>query len=292
MNGTPLMSATSSLIFIPNCAAGGATWLIGPDTSYCSHATSTDNIGIGTIVYASMTSGFGNVAIGSENMKDLTSGGNNTGIGFEALHLVTTGEANTGIGGPALQFVTTGSNNVAVGSSAGSAITTGSSNVCVFSTCGANAALTGSNNVVIGGGGALLTSGARNVFMGPTNNSAGYGIATGSGNVYIGGQTTLTDQSDSITLADGDGNPLIQYLTGNGYAEISYPVKIDGSYLRVAPTTINSSGVVAGDTSPADGDHVFVTNATSCTFMSAVVGSGLTHCPLHYDGSSASWKAG
>ena len=197
LNGTALLSGSTPMIFTPQCG-GGASWMIGPDPSYCSHATSSssDNIGIGTIVFGSLTSGCCNTTAGSENMKDLTTGSNNTSFGFESLHLITTGDANTGFGNSALNQLTTGSNNVAVGSTAGGGILSGSSNVCVFSTCGAAAQLTGSNNVMVGGGGALLTSGSRNIFMGPTNNNAGYGIVTGSGNVYIGGQETLCDQSD------------------------------------------------------------------------------------------------
>ncbi len=128
MNGAPIVSASSPLIFIPQCAAGGATWLIGPGTGYCSHAlaSATDNIGIGTVVFDSLTgnstpgsgAGFGNVAIGSENMKDPTTGSNNTGIGFEAAHHVTTGEANTALGNSALDGETTGIDNTAVGAGA------------------------------------------------------------------------------------------------------------------------------------------------------------------------------
>jgi len=46
------------------------------------------------------------------------------------------------------------------------------------------------------------------------------------------------------------------------------------------------------DPTPADGDAGFINDAASCTFMSAVAGGGSTHCPVHYDSSSTSWKAG
>lgn len=288
INTHAIVSGSTPIIWSPSCE--GATWLIGPDTGFCNHATTggTDNIGIGTIVYGALTTGFGNVAMGSEDNRNLTTGSNNTSIGFEAGHLVTTGTANTGIGSAALDFVTTGNSNVAAGQSAGSGISTGSFNVCIYTSCGANNTMTGNNNVIVGGGGALLTSGARNIFMGPTNNSAGYGIVTGTGNVYIGGQTTLTDQSDSITLADGDSHTLLQYLTGNGYAEISYPVKIDGKYIRLSTTTV--SGLATADSSPGAGDQAFVTDATSCTFNSSVIGGGSTKCPVVYNGTA--WVAG
>ena len=62
------------------------------------------------------------------------------------------------------------------------------------------------------------------------------------------------------------------------------------TFVHFTPTTV--SGLATADPSPSDGDKAYVTDATACTFNTAVTGSGSTHCPVHYDGSSSSWKGG
>ena len=37
---------------------------------------------------------------------------------------------------------------------------------------------------------------------------------------------------------------------------------------------------------PATGDRTYVTDATSCTFLGSVTGSGSTFCPVIYNGSA------
>jgi hypothetical protein len=289
MNGWPLMSNSSPLIFIPQCAAGGATWLIGPATDYCSHATtgSSDNIGIGTIVFGNVTTGCCNTTAGSENMKNLTTGSYNTGFGFESIHVVTTGAGNSAIGDSSLGHVTTGSYNTGLGHSACTGVSTGSNNVCV----GVNSGITanGSYNTLLGPAGPTLTSGNNNLLIGSGAGGVGYGIVAGHGNVAIGGQfTTLSDQNDSVTLADGDGNILFQYLPANAYLSIRQPLRTSGTFTGVAATTV--SGLASTDSSPVAGDRGFVTDATSCTFNSSVTGGGSTKCPVVYSGSA--WVAG
>lgn len=304
IGATILMGGTAGAIWLPSCSsgAGGATWLIGPTAGYCTNTTSaaTDNICIGTITCGStsstITSAFGNVMAGSENARNLTTGNNNTGVGFEAEHLVTTGTGNTGIGSTALSSVTTGANNTAIGANAGAGITTGSLNVCIAASCGAIGTLTGSHNVMIGGASTTITSGDHNVLIGPTGASSGQGIVAGNGNIWIGGQNgSLTDQNDSITICDGENpcNILEQYLGANGYLRINKPLRVvvgGGAFLGLTPTTV--SALATADASPSDGDSAYVTDASACTFSSAVTGGGSVHCRVHYDSSSASWKAG
>jgi hypothetical protein len=73
-------------------------------------------------------------------------------------------------------------------------------------------------------------------------------------------------------------------------ASLSASAGLQLAFERAVPTTV--SGLATVDPSPADGDRAYVTNATTCTFGSAVTGGGSTHCPVHYDSSSSSWKAG
>jgi hypothetical protein len=287
VDGGFIVSNTTPLIFSPQCA--GATWLIGPGTGFCSHDTAggTDNIGIGTIVFDSLTSGFGNTTGGSENMHLLTTGSNNTSWGFESLHDVTTGNSNSALGSGALESVTTGSFNIGIGLGAGADIDTGSNNICVGG-CGTLGA--GSFNVEINGSG-TLTSGSHNLFIG-ANGGAGQGIVAGSGNVWLGGQcTSLSDQSDSVTIADSDASSchiLLQYTTAQSYLSIKQPVRSSGNFVGMAATTV--SGLTSADSSPVAGDRGFVTDATACTFNSTVTGGGSTKCPVVYSGSA--WVAG
>jgi hypothetical protein len=132
--------------------------------------------------------------------------------------------------------------------------------------------------------------------IGVGTGAVGYGIVGGHGNVAIGGQfTTLADQNDSITIADGDGNILVQYLTANGFVAANKSLNVTGymkvsAFLNIAPTTV--AGLAAADPVPSDGDRAYVTNAAGCTFGSLVSGGGSVRCPVYYDGSSTSWKAG
>ena len=85
-------------------------------------------------------------------------------------------------------------------------------------------------------------------------------------------------------IHDASGLLSVENAAGGSAA----PIKV--SFARVVPTTV--LGLATADASPSDGDSANVTDAVTCTFMSAVTGGGSTHCPVHYDGSSSSWKAG
>ena len=153
-------------------------------------------------------------AEGCNALVHLTSGAGNTGLGWEALHAVTTGSYNTGVGAGAL-ILNTGNSNTAVGTAALLLNTAGSNNTAVgtdalvYNTAdrntavGANALLadtSGTDNCAVGfealtsdtGGGANTAVGRgaldQNV-SGNFNTAIGKdagGLATGSGNVYIG----------------------------------------------------------------------------------------------------------
>jgi len=153
-------------------------------------------------------------AEGCNALVHLTSGAGNTGLGWEALHAVTNGSYNTGVGAGAL-ILNTGDSNTAVGTAALLLNTAGSNNTAVgtdalvYNTAdrntavGANALLadtSGTDNCAVGfealtsdtGGGANTAVGRgaldQNV-SGNFNTAIGKdagGLATGSGNVYIG----------------------------------------------------------------------------------------------------------
>ncbi len=283
INGGFIVSGSTPLIGF--CAG---SWLIGPSPSFCT-STGGDNIGIGTIVFQSLTSGASDVAIGSENGRDMTTGSFNTIVGFEAGHILTTGSENAVLGA-ALNSEQTGNGNVAVGHAALQDQDGASDNIGVGAGAGSTIT-TGSNEICVGVGACpTLTTGAHNIMIG----SEGYGIVAGHGNVDLGNYAgTLSDQNDSISISDGDGNLLFQYLVGNGYATLAQPLRVTGyvkasTFLNIMPTTV--SGLSTADPSPAAGDRAFVTDATACTFGSTLTGSSSTKCPVYYDGSA--WRAG
>lgn len=145
-----------------------------------------------------------------------------------------------------------------------------------------------------------------------------YGFQLGAlskGNLFVGNQTwdpnaTYTISAYSCT-AGGGGNVIISaHDDGTGatkFGNCSGPSAVSSnmvqgsdsatldstvSYTWSSTTPLTVSGLAAADPSPTDGDAGYVTDAMSCTFGSAVSGSGSTHCRVHYDGSSSSWKAG
>jgi hypothetical protein len=288
LGSSGLLVANSIQVGVADPPCSSATFIWGSTgTNYCSHATSTDNAALGEDVFENITSGFGNVAAGSETLKGLTSGNYNTCLGFESCHGTTvTGSQLTAVGQGALGGVSTDTGSVGVGVGALASEAGGANNTAVGPGV-APLVTTGSQGIFIGNdAGPLVTTGNKNIMIGA---STGYGIAAGHGNVAIGGQfSTLSDQNDSITLADGDGNILAQYLTGNGYLSIKQPVRSMGNFIGASATTV--SGLASTDSSPIAGDRGFVTDATSCTFNSSVTGGGSTKCPVVYNGSA--WVAG
>jgi len=149
-----------------------------------------------------------------------------------------------------------------------------------------------------------------------TPNMVGMGKeSTSNSNVFVGSSANndtpwddaVGDQIDLDTLgchgtgiaAGGgfQGTPAI-YMTGKlcglsgGGIEVENAAKtaaapIMASIYRTTPTTV--SGLSTADASPAVGDRAVVTDATACTFNSAVTGGGSTKCPVVYTGS---WVAG
>jgi len=163
-----------------------------PDGCYSGFTTAE-----GCNALQSLTTGAGNTALGWRSLFSNTNGSYNTGVGAGAL-ILNTGTSNTAVGAAALLLNTAGSNNTAVGTDA-LVYNTADRNTAV----GANALLAdtnGTDNCAVGfealtldtGGGANTAVGRgaldQNV-SGSFNTAIGKdagGLATGSGNVYIG----------------------------------------------------------------------------------------------------------
>jgi hypothetical protein len=145
----------------------------------------------------SLTTGAGNTALGWRSLLSTTDGSFNTGVGAGALAL-NTGSSNTAVGVAALLLNTAGSNNTAVGTGTLLNNTTDRNTAVGANALGAdnsgtdNCAVgfealtsdtTGGANTAVGRG--ALDQNVTGNFNTAIGKDAG-GLATGSGNVYIG----------------------------------------------------------------------------------------------------------
>ena len=141
------------------------------------------NTAIGLVALERNTTGSVNTAIGGNALRLNTTGSQNTAIGGYALWSNTTGVANAASGAAALFSNTTGAYNAASGAEALFSNTTGNNNTA-SGTLALRANTTGSQNTAIGHRALFLnTVGFRNVALGY---QAGYAV-TGSDNIILGG---------------------------------------------------------------------------------------------------------
>lgn len=159
--------------------------------------TGANNLALGDSGLLNGTVGNYNIAIGSAAQAGINSGSFNISMGLSALEAYPTigggtnsGSYNTAIGTYAMQYIGQGSYNVALGQSAlqGYTARTGSA----------------SYNVAIGVSASFSASSAvNNVTIGYR---AGSNITTGSYNTIIGYYTGSASLSNTVVLADGQGN--------------------------------------------------------------------------------------
>ncbi|WP_202704038.1 hypothetical protein [Flavobacterium sp. UGB4466] len=213
----------------------------------------------------------GNTALGELVLSNNTTGTFNTGIGWKALSASTIGTQNLGLGASALASNTSGNYNLALGALASAYTTTSSQNTIIGAAAGGGVDSNFKRSIGIGykalGGvgnlgdlnisighqiGGNITTGARNVLIGNSSNSAvsnnlttgsdnifivtagitPIGVTTGSGNVAIGKITGLSPTtSNTIILADGAGN---RAIVKNTNGEIQAP--------NLTPELIESGG--------------------------------------------------
>lgn len=159
--------------------------------SNSSFGVSTDNTAVGYKSLASNYDSYANTAVGTYAGFSQTTSGFNTDIGYSAGSYITTGLDNTSVGGLAAVQVTTGAGNTTVGFSAGENNITGNYNTYLgyaasssalsnsltnATAIGANAAVSRSSSLVLGGTG----DSAVNVGIGTTAPVAPMTIAADS----------------------------------------------------------------------------------------------------------------
>jgi len=154
-----------------------------PGTGTLSGATKI--LGIGTDVFAALTSGDDNYAYGHNALKALTTASANIAIGSNTLDALTTENYNIAIGYNSMTGAINGAeNNVMIGSYSGDAITTGDNNTAIgYSALGANTE--GASNTAVGySAGVNITSGSDNIAIG--RSTFENGACTGTHNTAIG----------------------------------------------------------------------------------------------------------
>jgi hypothetical protein len=220
--------------------------------------TGGGNTASGTQALASNTTGSGNAASGYQALNAnttgnsntasgylallATNGSNNTASGYEALAENQTGNQNTANGARALWMNTTGSNNVAIGYFSGvspngaSGNITGvnntflgtysgpgtATNLSNATAIGANALVSQSNALVLGGTGANAVS----VGIGTPTPSHVFTIAQGAGQAIADGWTTYSSRRWKTNIQTLQGAlAKVEQLRG-----VSYELKANGKH--------------------------------------------------------------
>jgi hypothetical protein len=213
-------------------------------TAFDFGSTSLGNSFLGFAGNSTM-SGNENVGVGYQTLGADTSGNENTGVGFRALWKDTTGLFNTGVGGGALLSNTAGSDDTAVGTSAAE-YTTGSYNTAVgfgalisngagtlntalgyyagpssagltnATAIGANAAVSESNAVVLGG------TGSNAVSVGIGTATPAYTLDVhGTGNFSTG--VNAYSSASGVSALFGDNSAASGTGTNGVYGETESP---------------------------------------------------------------------
>jgi hypothetical protein len=136
------------------------------------------------------TSGAYNTAVGVGSLQANTTASTNTAVGYQSFYSNTTGADGTAVGKSALYSNITGAGNTALGAAAGYT-TNNSYGTFIGVTAGYSS--TGIINTFVGyGSGSIMTSGAKNTFLGTFNgNQLGLDLRTAN---------------NHVVLSDGDGN--------------------------------------------------------------------------------------
>ncbi len=227
-----------------------------------SSSTGTYNVGMGHSSLYSLTTGYGNVGIGREALYSLSTSNGSVAMGTTAGKYQT-GNYNTWIGhlsGVGTNGSSSGIENVAIGLSSGRNVTTGEKNVFIGPyTAGDSAtAVTGSYNVVVGArAGRFLGSGANNTIVG---RQAGYNQISGTGSVFLGYQAGFNETGSNKLYVSNSGtsNPLIHGEFDNKNLGINTSNYGGGKGVIAIANRTQSPGPITG------GGVLYVQNGALC----------------------------
>jgi lysophospholipase L1-like esterase len=233
INGTRILYATSTNWSTLVGVAAGSNLLLSSGkyntaVGYSALQTATSSIGNTAIGYKALfsnTSGIENLAAGYGSLQTNTTGQLNAAVGYNALFNQSTGSSNVAVGAQALLNNYTGSNNVALGYQALYRNQSATSSVAVGNGAGLGSALySNQGGVYVGNKSAYslssgsdyntlfgyqsgygITTGARNILLGPSTISTSYNqITTGSNNIAIGNDVAVASSTLSNQLVIGN----------------------------------------------------------------------------------------
>ena len=223
-----------------------------------ANTTGSSNIAVGYRALQSNTTGTQNVAVGLQSLQNATSSPNNTALGFDAMQGKTTGSFtisgtnNVAVGLQALQNYIDGSSNVAIGVSAMANATTSASNVAIGFAAGkgssTNDSYQGLTAVGYQAGNSLNNNSGYNTLVGY---QAGFGITTGSNNIWLG---TATSSTGIANLTTGSQNILIgnnislPSASANGQLDIGNI--LFGTGITSTGSTLSTGNIGIGTTTP------------------------------------------
>jgi uncharacterized coiled-coil protein SlyX len=156
---------------------GNDNLAVGVEALY-SNTTGNGNTAAGAQTLYSNTKGYANTANGSQALYSNTSGYNNTGCGIYALYSNTTGNYNTGIGVESLYSNTTGGDNTASGNYALYYNSTGTNDTALGYNSGPDSASTNLTNATAIGANAIVSESNALVLGGTGSNAVSVGIGT------------------------------------------------------------------------------------------------------------------
>jgi hypothetical protein len=185
---------------------GGSNTAIGYRSLY-ANANGNTNTAIGARSLESNTSGGDNVAVGVQSMVLNTTGMLNTAVGRDSLFMNNSGSYNTALGVGSLALNTTGEGNTASGSYSMNGNVIGRQNAA-YGERSLSQNSSGNFNTAIGAESLLSATGSENIAIGWT---AGYNLAAGDGNIYIG---SMGIAGDNYTIRIGDSGRFRTFVGG------------------------------------------------------------------------------
>jgi len=236
----------------------------------------TGNVGVGKQALNSNTAS-NNTAVGYQaaytNISD-----NISAFGWKALYNNISGEFNIALGNQALLSNTTGASNTASGYQALVVNTTGVENTALGYTAGASNT-TSSYSTFIGKAAGYYSTGAQSTYVGE---QSGYYITSGAKNTILGryngnqGGLDIRTSSNNIVLADGDGNPRVNW-NSSGQAQFRSTSSASESALNSSLISGDGLGAVLNIFSARPNNDAyfnFVGSNTANTVTFKVLGTG------------------
>ncbi len=215
--------------------------------------SATNNVGLGTGLYNSITTGDSNTFVGN-NVSGSPS--------------VTTGSQNCGYGENSLVSLSTGSGNCAFGYESANRITTGNDNIAIGLLAGQNYTSSQSSNIVISNDGVITDSHTIRIGTdGSGSNQQNRAFLAGvQGSTVVGNLVNITSLGQLGAVANGTTGQILQANTSASpsYSTATYP----------SSTTINqllyssADNVVAG-----------LANGTTGQVLTATTGSAPSWAP-------------